>query len=534
MTESDCRAKYISHSDTRFFSRLIEDFLNDDAPLLHFLDYTPNDAGLTIAINNRKNYPVNRTTLHQTISEQYTTLTIPENVQKNIEALKEEKTFTITSAHQPNLLTGYAYFFYKIIHSIKLAQHLSRLYPENKFVPVFYIGSEDNDLDELGVFRFQEKTYRWQTEQTGAVGRMFTNDLQPLLKDFFAALGTHSEETKKLKQIIEQAYQPKHKIADAIRYIINEFLGKYGIIVLDADDKNFKKSFAPILLQELLAPQSDSLIQKTSEALNKTYKAQAFSRPINLFYLKDNIRERIEYNAGIWSVKNTEITFDKEGITQEVREFPERFSPNVILRGLYQESILPNVAFIGGGSEVAYWMQLKDVFKHYNVFFPAVILRQSVHFLNKNTVAHIHKMGIALKEIFIPKDEWANKEIDKIFGNEISLEHEEQQLIALLQNIKDKVVNIDKTLANSTEAVMVKINKQLEILRKKIIRAKKRNIENRISELETIKQHAFPYGKLQERYETFMPQYLQYGDKYFDILLQHTLPYGNQFLVIEE
>lgn len=534
MLENDCKAKYITHSDTRFFSQLIEDYLNGNDNLNKFLAFTPNDQGLADAIAARKNFTVNREVLYNTISQQYENLPKHDIVLQNIEALKAENTFTVTSAHQPNLLTGYAYFFYKIIHSIKLAQHLSKSYPENKFVPVFYIGSEDNDLEELSVFRFREKVYRWQTKQTGAVGRMHTNDLQSLLVQFFADLGMHTEQAKKLKKIIETAYHPQNKIADAIRYIINALLGKYGIVVINADDKNLKQTFAPIILQELLAPHSDTLVKKTSENLNKIYKAQAFSRPINLFYLKDNLRERIEYNEGIWSVRNTNITFDKESISIEVKNSPHHFSPNVILRGLYQESILPNVAFIGGGSEVAYWMQLKDVFQHYHVFFPAIILRQSVHFLNKNTVAHIYKSGLELKDIFLPKEEWIKNEIDKKYRQEIAIDEEQKQLNALLENLKHKVYNIDKTLAPSTDAVITKINKQLEVLQKKIVKAKKRKLENYIAQFDTIKQHAFPNNKLQERYNTFMPQYLEFGDKYFDILLHHTLPYGNQFLVIEE
>ncbi|RYZ17611.1 MAG: bacillithiol biosynthesis cysteine-adding enzyme BshC, partial [Sphingobacteriales bacterium] len=356
----------MAHQATTFFSPLNVDYLAGNEQLRAFAAFSPDDDGLDQAIVQRKQFPVDRKVLTDVLQKQYSNYSLRKEVSDNIALLADENTFTVCTAHQPNLMTGYLYFIYKIIHAAKLAQHLRARHPERNFVPVFYVGSEDNDLDELSVFRFNGIKFRWQTEQTGAVGRMSTKDLQPLLQQLTALVGPPGEQAEHLKDVILTAYNSNHTIAEATRYIVNEFLGQYGVVVIDPDDADLKRAFIPILKQELLQPVANELVQKTSAALNENYTAQAFSRPINLFYLKDDIRERIERTESGWKVLRTNIHWDEAAMLKEVENYPERFSPNVILRGLFQETILPNVAFIGGGSEVAYWLQLKPVFEHYH------------------------------------------------------------------------------------------------------------------------------------------------------------------------
>lgn len=527
------KAQYIQHKDTGSFSPLIEDYLSNKEQLKHFYTYNPDEHGLTQAIEDRANYNVDRSLLVNTLNKQYAAIETTSLVKDNIALLANKHTFTVCTAHQPNLMTGYLYFFYKIIHAIKLANYLKDQHPKNNFVPVFYIGSEDNDLDELSVFRFRDKEYRWTTDQKGAVGRMSTKDLFSLLELLKKNIGTRTENAALLSQVITEAYEGQKTITDATRYLINAFLGKYGIVVLDADSSELKKSFLPILKEELFNPQALNLVKHTSENLNQQYKAQAYSRPINLFYLKDDIRERIEKNGSNWTVVNTNIEWNATELEEELNAFPERFSPNVILRGLYQESILPNVAFIGGGSEVAYWMQLKELFTHYKVFFPALILRQSAMWMNKKEVDLQEKLQLTNKELFLKKEILKKHFLLRQDENNLTLNEEKESTSILLEKIQQKAKEIDYTLQDSAAAVLAKINHQFLILEKKMLKAKKRKEGIAMQQIEDLKQHIFPNDSLQERYDSFLEFYLDYGPSYFETLLENTTPFGAEFLIIK-
>jgi bacillithiol biosynthesis cysteine-adding enzyme BshC len=511
----------------------VEDYLAGHQNLRPFFRFTPDDKGLKQAIETRKRFPVDRETLELVIREQYLGYELSPLLSANIEALRSDNTFTVCTAHQPNLLTGHLYFFYKIIHAVKLAQHLKAGSPEHNFVPVFYIGSEDNDLDELGHFYFGEKKFTWETRQTGAVGRMNTQDLKPLIEELKQTLGPPNENTQRLNQVVSDAYEGKMTIAEATRNIIHAFLNDYGLVVLDADDARLKRSFLPVMREELVDPKAVGLVTETSQKLNEHYKVQAYARPINLFYLKDDIRERIEKQGNKWQVLETSISFTKEELIAELEAHPERFSPNVILRGLYQEAILPDVAFIGGGSEVAYWMQLRPVFDHYRIFFPALILRQSALWMDKNDVRWQQQLGLADSTVFKPAEEIAAELVRGSTTQTLDLNKESESIDAAMTAIKAKATAVDATLNAAAEATLVKISRLLERLEKKMFRAEKRHYADQIRQIDTLKGKLFPGRQLQERHDNFLAYYIQYGPAFFSLLLDATLPFGDRFLILK-
>lgn len=528
--EIDC----ISHKSTGYFSQLITDYLEQHPDLQSFYHYAPTDAGLAQAIADRKQYPIDRTTLVTVVERQYSGLEMPAKVKENIQALANKNTFTVCTAHQPNLLTGYLYFIYKILHAVKLAEHLQSQHTAEKFVPIFYMGTEDNDLDELGVFRYNQQKFRWKTDQTGAVGRMNTSDLQPLLQELYRQLGPPGDYAEQLTTIIKEAYEQQPTIAAATRHIVNALLGSYGVVVIDPDDADLKRTFLPILKQELLAPKAYDLVKTPSESLNQQYKAQAFARPINLFYLKDDLRERIERSGDTWKVVHSTITWDKQALTVEMEQYPERFSPNVILRGLFQEIILPNVAFIGGGSEVAYWMQLLPLFRHYQVFYPTLVLRQSLLWMPDESLSLQQKTQCSDEELFLPTEVVTREFVKKHTHKDLELETIRHQLQEVFLQLKQKAVLIDSTLSASSEAALSKIRYQVSVLEKKMMRAEKRNMGIQLAQLYKLKHLLFPNNSLQERQENFMDYFLLYGPAYFEELYRAMLPYGDSFMLIKD
>lgn len=529
---SDC-IQYIDHRSTHSFSALVLDYLDQLPELKPFYAHVPELEGIRNAISEKQNQPIDRRTLVDVLKEQYRHLPQVDQVSGNIEALLEQNTFTICTAHQPNLLTGPLYFIYKILHTVKLADYLSAELDGFRFVPVYYIGSEDNDLEELGHFFFYGRNYEWKTGQEGAVGRMKTNDLGPLLNELFARMGPEGSAKEQLIEMIEQSYGQETTIAAATQRFIHELLGRFGIVVLDPDHPRLKTSIQDMIQDDIFHHTAEGLVDKTSEVLNRHYAAQAFVRPVNFFYLKDDIRERIVRENETFTVNHTEIRFSKEEMLQEIKNYPGRFSPNVILRGIYQERILPNIAFVGGGAEIAYWMQLKDVFRHYQTPFPVLILRQSILWINRKTQELMRKSNMLLKNVFLPVDDVLKAEALSRNGT-LQIDAESEQIQTVLSALIRKAAGIAPSLEYSARAVQSKIGDQLHILNKKMIREEKRKYEVLKDRLAQIKAHLYPNGSMQERKVSFMDIYLSLGAGMFDYIYQSILPFGDRFAVITE
>ncbi|MCB0698746.1 MAG: bacillithiol biosynthesis cysteine-adding enzyme BshC [Chitinophagales bacterium] len=528
----DCKHRYIPYGSTGSFTTIVEDYLQGKDSLSGFYKYSPDAAGVKRAIADRAQFPVNRKVLVDTLQKQYRSIETDKAVTDNIASLANDNTFTVCTAHQPNLLTGYLYFIYKIVHAIKLADELNEQHPDKHFVPVYYMGSEDNDLEELGTFRYSGKKYTWDAAgQKGAFGRMDTKTLKSILDELFRVLGPPNNETEQLKEVLTTAYLKHNNISDATQYLADKLFGRYGLVVLNPDEAAFKNEILNILEDDLLTQTPGKLVANQAAKLSE-YKTQAYPRDINLFYLQDQLRERIEKDDDVWKVLNTDIVWSKEELLNELKQHPERFSPNVILRGIFQETILPNIAFIGGGAEVAYWLQLKNIFEHYNVFYPAVLLRQSILWEEPGAKELQEKLGLTDEELFLPIDKLITDHITSTTTATLSTEDEAERIEQVLTELKQKATSLDKTLEASAEAALAKMKYQLVVLEKKMLRAEKRNRATETERFHKLKNMLFPNGNLQERYENFMEYYTLYGSEFIDCLYACTDPLKNKFLII--
>lgn len=533
MAPSIFSAQYIAHKDTKSFSSLVCDYLENVDFLKSFYENPPSLQGIQNAVQQKRKQKIDRACLVQVLEHQYKDLESKPAVLQNIALLKNENTFTICTAHQPNLLGGPLYFIYKIIHTVKLSQFLNEKIKDSHFVPIFYLGSEDNDLEELGHFYFYGKKYQWQTQQSGAVGRMKTEDLQEMLHSFFTSIGPKNEHFEKLQNLILSCFNGTKTIAAATVQMVHELLGDLGVVVIDPDQPALKKQFANVIWDDLKNLTAHQLVQNTNLKLSEHYKTQAFARPINCFYLTENLRARIEKEDKKFLVHQTQLSFSENEMKAELENNPERFSPNVILRGLFQETILPNVAFIGGGAELAYWMQLKAIFQHYLIPFPVLILRQSFAIVNAKTATNMQKTGLTNAHFFQSVDEVITaqaKQTDPTY----TLEQEKKEMQNILQQITEIAQQLDNTLQSSAMAVAKKIEKQLDTMSVKMLRAEKRKFSILKNRLENIQTQLFPMDSLQERKVSFMEYYLSYGDVFFNAILENTLPFGEQFGILQE
>ncbi|MEO6838792.1 MAG: bacillithiol biosynthesis cysteine-adding enzyme BshC, partial [Ginsengibacter sp.] len=502
--------------------------------LKDFYEHPVNIEGIKSAIAERKKFNTNRKLLVDQFKDQYEKFDDCDAIQVNIHALLDENTFTICTAHQPNIFTGHLYFVYKILHTIKLADSLKKELPEYNFVPVFFMGSEDADLEELNHIVIDGEKYVWETKQTGAVGRMKVDD--NLLKLIEKIAGRLSVEKygNTLIELLKKCFLNNSTIEEATFLFVHHLFKDYGLLVLLPDDPAFKREMISIFEDDIFNHTSSEIVNQTSEKLAKNYKAQAYPREINLFYLKDNLRNRIVPVDDHFVVHETEITFSKEEIKKELKKHPERFSPNVILRGLFQEIILPDVALIGGGGELAYWLQLKDLFKKYSVPYPMLIVRNSFLIVDEKYDSLFKKLNITAIDLFKGKEKLLNEIINRESKSVLNLEQEKKEFENIYEKIRGIVKDIDVTLEQHTSALETKQIKRLVALEKKMLRAEKRKFTDQKNQLNKIFSSLFPADGLQERTKNFMTFYSKWGDDLFKILYEKSLTLEQEFCIIEE
>jgi bacillithiol biosynthesis cysteine-adding enzyme BshC len=518
--EANCT--YVPYAETGFFSKIVLDYLQQHEQLTPFYLHPPSVEGLQAAIENRRRFPQNREVLAGVLDEQYRAVDTTAAVKQNIQLLRQENSYTLTTAHQPNIFTGPLYFIYKILHTIRLAAYCAEQFPGNHFIPVFYMGSEDADLDELGNITLEGKRYEWKTKQTGAVGRMKVDKaFLSLLAEMEGQLGVlpHASE---IIQLFRAHYTEGVLVQQATLGVVNALFGQYGLLVIIPDDARLKQLFQPVLQKELLEGFSHTAVAPTLEALDKYYKVQAGGRELNLFYLLNDKRERIEKKNGRYEVPALQLAFDEAGILEELAAHPERFSPNVILRGVFQETILPNIAFIGGGGELAYWLELKQVFAAAGVPYPVLLLRNSFLLVEKKWQEKLERLGITLQDSFKPAQLLMNDLVQRHSKHKIGLNGELDKVKALYKTIEQSATEVDASLQQHVMALQTRAVQKLEELEKKMLRAEKRKFVTEQRQLEQVKAALFPGDSLQERVENIAGFYAKYGRELLDVLLQYS------------
>lgn len=532
--EKQFQPYYLPYSQTGKFSKIVLDYIDQVPELREFYEHPVNIEGIKLAISERKNFNTNRELLVEQFNIQYQDFKDSIEVKANIQKLLNKNTFTICTAHQPNIFTGHLYFIYKILHVIKLADSLKTQLPEYEFVPVFFMGSEDADLEELNHVVIDGEKYTWETNQKGAVGRMKVDDNLLRLIDKIAGRLSVEKYGNEMVDLLRKCFIKNSLIQESTFLFVHHLFEKYGLLVLLPDSAAYKKEMVSIFKEDIFNHTSSKIVNQTSEKLAQKYKAQAYPREINLFYLKDNLRNRIVPVEDYFEVNETDIVFSKEEIITELAEHPERFSPNVILRGLFQEIILPDVAWVGGGGELAYWLQLKDLFRENEVPFPVLIVRNSFLIIDEKYQKLINKLNINAVDLFKGAQLLMNEIVNKESRCILTLEKEKSKIYEVYDQIKKLVKEIDATLEQHTAALETKHLKSLSALEKKMLRAEKRKFTAQKNQLSKIFSALFPNDGLQERTENFMLFYSRWGCDFLRMLYENSLSLEQEFCVIEE
>jgi len=525
---TDC----ISYQTSGYFSKLIQDYLDQKPELNSFYNHFPTLENFEKQIAEKQtNFDnANRIPLVETLKKQYQNIEISDATKQNIELLAHQNTFTITTGHQLNLFSGPLYFLYKIISTINLTKELKSKYPTHNFVPIYWMATEDHDFEEINYFNFKGKKFRWNKESTGPVGRLSTEGLAEFLEIYSLELGS-STNANVLKKLFEEAYLKHENLADATRFLADKLFSHYGLVILDADDADLKRAFIPFVKEELEQQTSFKAVQETISKFGD-YTVQVNPREINLFYIENDLRERIIFENDKYYVNNTKLSFSKEEIFSLLETNPEKFSPNVIMRPLYQEIILPNLCYIGGGGEIAYWLELKSFFDAVNITFPMLLVRNSVLLNTEKQAKKADKLELSWTDLFTKPANLINTITHKLSAFPIDLTPQKETLEKQFEYLYQLAQQTDKSFTGAVKAQEVKQKKGLENLEKRLLKAQKRKLENELQRVVDLQFELFPNQSLQERQTNFSEFYLEKGEQLIPLLIQKLKPLENNFNII--
>ncbi|TDS14933.1 bacillithiol biosynthesis cysteine-adding enzyme BshC [Sphingobacterium paludis] len=527
------KATYIDYSDTASFSDTLLAYLSNDEQLKPFYGERPDFEGFRAQIDRRQDFP-HRELLVAQLKEQYgAILEQSPRVAAHVSLLGERNTFTVTTGHQLNIFTGPLYFIFKIVTAIRLAKDLKAAFPAYNFVPVYWMATEDHDFAEINHTRVFGKKISWDIPAVSGTGRMSTASIADTVKQYCNTFGL-SPNADRLKAIVEQAYLQGLSLADATRTMVNELFKQQGLVIIDADREAFKRVFIPCIEQDILEEKSVKAIANASKKLEDLgFQTQVHARDINFFYLTDEFRERIvRLQDGRFEVLHQDLYFSPDELKAEIENHPERFSPNVVMRPLYQEIILPNLAYIGGGAEIVYWLQLKSNFNQYDAPFPILVPRNSAMITDDSVTSKIFRLDLTFKSIFKSADALKSEYVRRHTKHRLNLRDEWMELNSIFGKIKLRTHKIDPSLGASTEAVKARLKKAINSLEKKLLKADKHNYEDALIQIERVKDKLFPNGGLQERSENFASLYVKHGEPLIDELEKHFNPLDFKFTIL--
>ncbi|WP_419869038.1 bacillithiol biosynthesis cysteine-adding enzyme BshC [Chryseobacterium sp. CT-SW4] len=520
----------ISFNDIESIPQLIKDFLNHEIEGFENNTFTLENFTRQIHSKEQSFSDEQREILAQTFEKQLSNLPLSSRQKDNILKIKESNTYTITTGHQLNLYTGPVFFVYKILQTVKTCTYLKEYFPDFNFVPVYWMASEDHDFAEINHFKTENGYYEINEPSGGPVGRIsisdtfFISEFEKEFKD--SVFGTE------LILMLKEAYKEGNTLTDAIKTIVNRLFSELGLLILDGDNKDLKAQMKNIFEDELLNSSLNNTSKEKVDFLTAKYgKVQVNPREINLFYLSDT-RDRIEFNGEKYFVVDKNIIFTKDEILNELQQFPERFSPNALMRPVYQEKILPNLAYIGGNAEIMYWLELKDYFSKINIPFPVLIPRNSMLFLTEKTLKKVDHLDLHIEDFFQNFAAITNNRI--LDNNEILdlLDQKEHQLTQSFSDLKAIAETTEKSFGNLVKAEEVRQLRSFQRMKKRLLRAEKIKQKELLERLENLFLDIHPSKTWQERVYNFSVFFADNGYAWLETCLEEMVVQESKLIII--
>ncbi len=520
----------ISFNDIESIPQLVKDFLNQKIEGFENNTFSLDHFKDQIHLKQNSFASEQREILSDVLEKQLSDITLSSKQKENLENLKQPNTFTITTGHQLNLFSGPVFFVYKILQTIKTCSYLKENFPDFNFVPVYWMASEDHDFAEINHFKTENNYYEINEKSGGAVGRIeisdtfFISEFEKEFKD--SVFGTE------LILMMKEAYKVGNTLTDAIKTLVNRLFSEFGLVIVDGDSKELKKQIKDIFKDELLNFSLQKNAKDKVDFLTEKYgKVQVNPRDINLFYLSET-RDRIDFDGEKYIVVDTHKKFTRTEILQELESYPERFSPNALMRPVYQEKVLPNLAYIGGNAEIMYWLELKDYFTTVQIPFPVLIPRNSMLFIKEKTVGKIEKLDLNIEDFFGSFTAITNQKILKDSTVLFLLEEKEMLLEKGFSELKAIAATTEHSFGNMVKAEEVRQLKSFKRMKKRLLHAEKIKQSELLERLENLFLDVHPSKTWQERVYNFSVFFSDYGYSWLENCWEEMVVQESKLIIV--
>ncbi|MBC7382651.1 MAG: bacillithiol biosynthesis cysteine-adding enzyme BshC [Bacteroidia bacterium] len=494
-------------SESGLISPLVLDYLAGNDNLRTFYNQPHSLVGYEALIKEKQFDAIKRNLLIKVFNEQYKKAGISLNsypeIDTNIKLLSDPKTYTITTGHQLCLYGGPLFLTYKVLTTIKLCSELKRAYPENNFVPVLWLASEDHDFEEINNIYLFGKDIKWyKNSHHMPVGRLDLDGMKEDIESIEKLIGTN-ETGKKWINLIEDTYLKSNNLSEASIKIFTALFREFGLLVLDPDQREFKEEFSAVMKLDILDQNNYKVQLETDKILTDKYKLQINAREINFFYLHTTLgRKLIKKEGNGFHLVDSEVRFTFEEMEEEIKNFPENFSPNVNLRPLYQETILPNLAYVGGPAEVAYWLQLKSVFDANGIQFPAVVLRSVNLLTGTNLTEKIEKTGLKVSDLIGSEEKLTQTYLKNV--SNFAFQKSFNVILNEFQILIDTSRNVNKEVSKKLLETKLSLKDFFNQYHKDLKRSVENSEAEQIEKIIKLRGKIYPKNTFQERIDTLL------------------------------
>jgi bacillithiol biosynthesis cysteine-adding enzyme BshC len=451
---------------------------------------------------------------------------------RNIDKLINDRACAVATGQQVGLFSGPLYTVYKALTAIKLAEKLNKNC-QGYFVPIFWLASDDHDFAEIDHIKLLNKDnciqeVRYRSPLSGskipASKLVLTSEIKDCIQHLNDAT-PNSEFKPEVFSDLSDAYQPGRSLAEAFARWMTRLFKTFGLILIDASHPDFKELGKDVFYHEISENSpSTKYALVTSEKLRQAgYHTQIqLHEGILSVFLAERERQTIQLKNGDFHIKGTEQSYKKGEILSLLEKKPSVISPNVLLRPIYQDALLPTVAYIGGPAEIAYFAQMKGVYESFGLYMPIIYPRKSLTVVEKNIGNLLRNYNLKIQDIWQNggrivrelSEEQIPESIDRFLNSVAS--HNEQAFAS----IKQEMSVFEPTLEKSAELTLHKMNHQLKLLEKKILKASKKLHDRVTRQLSKMKNSLYPSNRLQERVLNITPFLIKYSYAFIDKLCQ--------------
>lgn len=523
----------LSLHETELFSKIILDYVNHDLQIKQF-------SGLFPSINSVKSslLDVNhdcREDLVQVLEEQYEktkfNISSIEPVKVNIQQLRDSKSYTVTTGHQIHMFATPLFLIYKIVSTIAYANYLNKHIPEYHCVPCFWMATEDHDFNEISSFTLFDKKYSIDGEKNDAVGNLSSAIFFSILRELKGVLKT-TKFGKDLYDIYDFSYKENINYANATRSLLTSFFGKHGLVIIDGNHSCLKKMFIDDFQLEIKNNQTFHSVSATNKLMKTQYTSEINPLSSNIFYLFNSQRSKIQFDGVNYFSHQYGKKWSQLELFKEIESSPELFSPNVFLRTLYQQRIMPNVMYVGGPSEISYWLQLRNLFKSFKINYPILTLRSFFLLLTKLEADFYSKFSSNNNILFKSYDQ----KVQIILRNLTDLNSDffKNDKKSFLRSVQNKLKSIDSEGTGSFLVFETRLHKITRQLESKILNSQKNQHQDVMKQIALIQEKLFPGKSIQEKAHSFIPYYMKYGSYFFELLIQESSIFDDKYIILNE